>query len=325
MNSSESPVVSFGPLATQRDKLTRLSDRKRFSVDWHHSEGSHAVAFLADTRDCHLAKPRPCGRWFLIRKPGIALRSFWALVFEHYLERRLPSFTESRDTQCSFQLLLRMPGQVKQAINIGHRHSFWTVSDLFDFIARSNFPFPQDAKVESWPSVFDKQGWHAGLIHSNAQPIAGYAWLRNLEYGLADAVAIANVDLVVSKFLNREIFAELSEHEITAPKEMFPVVVRLHLVEKHGELLATMTSEIGLLISINVQLAHQPSPCHPKFRSGGNELKFREARCLGDAGRRLSIVQIAGQRMEDAESSGLIDGAELSLGLVFPDNDLAHA
>jgi hypothetical protein len=39
----------------------------------------------------------------------------------------------------------------------------------------------------------------------------------------------------------------------------------------------------------------------------------------------LSSVQIAGQRMEDAESSGLIDGAELSLGLVFPDNDLAHA
>jgi hypothetical protein len=39
----------------------------------------------------------------------------------------------------------------------------------------------------------------------------------------------------------------------------------------------------------------------------------------------LSSVQRAGQRMEDAKSSGLIDGAELSLGLVFPDNDLAHA
>ena len=39
----------------------------------------------------------------------------------------------------------------------------------------------------------------------------------------------------------------------------------------------------------------------------------------------LSSVQIAGQRTEDAESSGLIDGAELSLGLVFPNNDLAHA
>ncbi len=39
----------------------------------------------------------------------------------------------------------------------------------------------------------------------------------------------------------------------------------------------------------------------------------------------LASVQIAGERMEDAESSGLIDGAELSLGLIFPDNVLAHA
>jgi hypothetical protein len=35
--------------------------------------------------------------------------------------------------------------------------------------------------------------------------------------------------------------------------------------------------------------------------------------------------QIAGQRVEDAEGSRLIDGAELSLGLVVPDNVLAHA
>ena len=36
-------------------------------------------------------------------------------------------------------------------------------------------------------------------------------------------------------------------------------------------------------------------------------------------------VQVASQRMQDAEGGGLIDGAELSLGLVLPDNVLAHA
>jgi len=36
-------------------------------------------------------------------------------------------------------------------------------------------------------------------------------------------------------------------------------------------------------------------------------------------------VQIAGQRVEDTEGGGLIDGAELSLGLVVPDDALAHA
>ena len=35
--------------------------------------------------------------------------------------------------------------------------------------------------------------------------------------------------------------------------------------------------------------------------------------------------QISGQRVEDTQGSRLIDGAELSLGLIVPDNALAHA
>ena len=35
--------------------------------------------------------------------------------------------------------------------------------------------------------------------------------------------------------------------------------------------------------------------------------------------------QIAGQRAEDTEGGGLIDGAELSLGVIVPDNLFAHA
>ncbi len=35
-------------------------------------------------------------------------------------------------------------------------------------------------------------------------------------------------------------------------------------------------------------------------------------------------VQIEGQRVEDTEGGGLIDGAELSLGPVAPDNAFAH-
>lgn len=35
--------------------------------------------------------------------------------------------------------------------------------------------------------------------------------------------------------------------------------------------------------------------------------------------------QIAGQRAQDTQSGGLIDSAELRLGLLVPDNVLAHA
>jgi len=36
-------------------------------------------------------------------------------------------------------------------------------------------------------------------------------------------------------------------------------------------------------------------------------------------------VQIAGQRLEDTQGGGLVDGAELSLGSIAPDNALAHS
>ena len=36
-------------------------------------------------------------------------------------------------------------------------------------------------------------------------------------------------------------------------------------------------------------------------------------------------VQITGQRVEDAKGSRLIDGAELGLGLIVPDNVFSHA
>jgi hypothetical protein len=39
----------------------------------------------------------------------------------------------------------------------------------------------------------------------------------------------------------------------------------------------------------------------------------------------LAGFQIAGERVEDAESGVLIDGAQLSFGLVVPDNVLAYA
>jgi hypothetical protein len=155
-----------------------------------------------------------------------------------------------------------VPRQIKQAVNIGHRHSFRPVSDFRDVIACANFSFLQHAKIKPWSSMFDDQRWHAGFIHPNAQSIAGYPWLRNLEYGVADAVAITNADLVVSKSFNREIFSELAELEITAPEEMLPVAVRLPLVDKHGALLSTMTGEISLRIAFDIQLAHHPSPCH---------------------------------------------------------------
>jgi hypothetical protein len=158
-----------------------------------------------------------------------------------------------------------MSGQIQNSINVGHRHPFWTFSKFYDFITRANFSFLQNAKVESRSPVRDQEGWHARLVHANAYAVAGYPGLCHFEHRLADAVSIANADLVVGKSFNRKIFSELAETEIIALKEMLPVVVRIHLVYEHGTLLPTVTGEIGLCIAVDVQPAHHPSILNGKL------------------------------------------------------------
>jgi hypothetical protein len=47
---------------------------------------------------------------------------------------------------------------------------------------------------------------------------------------------------------------------------MFPISVRIRLVDKYGALLSTVTSEIRLRIAIDIQLAHHPSSLDGNFQ-----------------------------------------------------------
>jgi hypothetical protein len=129
----------------------------------------------------------------------------------------------------------------------------------------ANFSFLQDAKVKSWPLMCHQQGWHPRLVHADTHSIAVYARLCDFEYSLANAVSITNTDLVIRKSFDGEILAELSESKITAPKDMVPVLVRLHLVDEYRALLPTVTGEIGLPIAVDVQVAYHPSAYNRKL------------------------------------------------------------
>jgi hypothetical protein len=155
--------------------------------------------------------------------------------------------------------------QVQQSIDVGHRDPFWTVGNFYDVITRTNFSFLQHAKIESWSPVCDKQGWHPRLVHADAHAVAGNARLCHFKHRVANAVSIANADFVIGKSFNSEILSELAESKITAPKDALPIMVRIHLVDKYGALLSTMTGEIGLPITIDVHLTHHPSPLNGKL------------------------------------------------------------
>src|SRR5262249_33442409 len=144
-----------------------------------------------------------------------------------------------------------MSGQIQESINLGHRDPFWTISNFYDVVARTDFSFLQHAKVKSRSVMCYEQGWHARFIHADADAVAGYARLCHFEHCITDAVSITDADLVISKSFNGEVFSELAETKIIAAEKALPIAVGVHLVNEHGALLSTVTGEIPLPVAVN--------------------------------------------------------------------------
>jgi len=158
-----------------------------------------------------------------------------------------------------------MSWQIQEGVNLSHRDSLWTVSDFYNVIARPNFSFLQHAKVESWSVMFYEKGRHPGFIHADADAVARHAWLRYFKFSTTDAVSIADTDRIVREALDGEVFSELTEGEITAAQKAFPVMVRVHLVDKYGAVLPAVTGEICLRITIDIELAHHSPSIDRRF------------------------------------------------------------
>src|SRR5208282_119290 len=250
----------------QDDKLTCLEDRKGLPIDWRQNEGSYVIAFLMNIRDAHLSKAGPRWSLFLIRESRIPHSGFGAQVLlQHCLERTLPTLAKCRNPQRALQLRAGMSWQIQEGVSVGHTDSLWTVSNFYNFIARPNFSFLQHAKVESWSVMCYEQGWHTRLVHTDTDAVAGHSWLRYFKFCTTDAVSIADAHIVISKPLDGEVFAELAESKIVAAQKALPVMVRVHLVDKNGAVLPAVTGEIGLRISIDIELVHHSPSINWRF------------------------------------------------------------
>src|ERR1700688_2844619 len=253
-------------MQAQNGKLTRLAERKKLPIDWLQNEGSHAIAFLTDLRNSHLSKSGPRRSLLLIRESRIPRHSFGVrILLKHRLERTLPTLAKCRNLQRASQLLAGMSWQIQQGVNIGHTDSLWTISNFYDVIARPNFSLPQHAKVESWSVMCYEQRWHTRLVHADTDAVARHSWLRYFKFSTTDAVSIADAHLVIRKSLNSEVFPELAENKIVAAQKTLPVMVRVHLVNKNGALLPSVTGEIGLRITIDIELTHHSPSINWRF------------------------------------------------------------
>jgi hypothetical protein len=158
-----------------------------------------------------------------------------------------------------------MSWQIQEGVNLGHTDSLWTVSNFYDVIACTNFSLLQHAKVKPWSSMCYEKRRHTRFIHADADAVARYAWLGYFKFSPTDAVSIADGHLVIRKPLHREVFAELTESKITAAQKALPVMVRVHLVDKYGTVLPSVTGEIGLRITIDIELAHHSPSINWRF------------------------------------------------------------
>src|SRR5580704_4750818 len=100
--------------------------------------------------------------------------------------------------------------------------------------------------------MFDQQRGHPGLIHSQANAIAGHTRLRNLKKRAADSIAIANIDFVIGQSLDCKILPKLPECEIVAMEMRRPMSVRIELINHHSAIHTAVSSEVTLSVAIDV-------------------------------------------------------------------------
>jgi hypothetical protein len=181
------------------------------------------------------------------------------------LERTLPTLAKCGNLQHASQLLAGVSWQIQKGVNVGHGDPLWTVRNFYDLIACAHFSFLQHAKVESWSVMLYEQSWHTRLVHADANAVARYARLCYFKCRIADAISIANADLIIGQSFNSEGFSELAESKIVTAQKALPVMVGIHLVDEYGTLLAAMTGEIGLRITIDIELTHHSSSINWKF------------------------------------------------------------
>ena len=168
-------------------------------------------------------------------------------------EGTFPSRAERRYPQRALQLIGGMSRQIEQRVDIRDGEALRPVRDLYDLVAGADLALLEHPEIEPRPVVRHQQGGHPRLVHPNADPVARHPRLRDLEQRAADAIAVADADLVVRQAVHGEVFAELPEGEIAAAERVLPVPIGVALVDHHGTMLAAVAAEIPLPVSRKVQ------------------------------------------------------------------------
>ena len=155
-----------------------------------------------------------------------------------------------------------MIGRIEERVDLCDGHSLLRLSHLHDFVAGAHLAFLQDAEVEPRPSAGCQQCRHPGLVHPNADAIAGNARLSDLEQRAADLITVADAHGIVGQSFDREVLAELSVDEVGPLQLLLPVAIRFDLVDEDGALLTPVPGQVALTVSVQIQPADATAATH---------------------------------------------------------------
>ncbi len=146
-----------------------------------------------------------------------------------------------------------MRGRIEKRVDLGYGHALRGLAHLHDCVAGLHVAFLQHAEVEPGPSAGCEQRRHPGLVHPEADAIAGDARLRDLEQRAPDPIAVTDAGIGVGQPFDREVLAELPVDEVGPLQVLLPMAIRFDLVDEDSAVLAPMSGQVALTISGQVQ------------------------------------------------------------------------
>jgi hypothetical protein len=86
--------------------------------------------------------------------------------------------------------------------------------------------------------------------------------LSDLEQRVANLITVADAHGIIGQVFDREVLAELSVDEVAPLQVFLPIAIRFDLVDKDGALLSSMSGQVALPVSFQVQPADPAAAAH---------------------------------------------------------------
>ncbi len=161
------------------------------------------------------------------------------------LERYALSETARDDyPQRALKLIRAMSRNIEQSVDVLNRKPLGPLCDFDDLVAGTDLALLQHAEIEPRPMMRHQESRDPRIVHADPDAITSHARLRHLEQRAADAIPVADADLVVREAFHGEVLAELPEGEIAAAWNALPIPIRVDLVDHHRTLLAAVTGKV---------------------------------------------------------------------------------